>query len=225
MTTIEVRSAGLTIGELSIFHDVTLRASSGDTVALVGPSGSGKTSLLHCLGLLMTVTSGQVLVDGCEMQHAKERERLRFWRQRAAFVFQDYGLIDDETAAYNVTLSGGFTPRRLRTISPRVGAALTDVGLSGRERELVAHLSGGERQRVSMARAIHKQASIILADEPTASLDSGNREAITHLLLRQAERGAIVIVATHDEGLAAECGRRHELLGRAQYSEGSGAIS
>ena len=177
-------------------------------IALVGPSGCGKTTLLNCLGLLQRLSAGTVSVDGHDM--ASDRARRRFWRREAAFIYQDYGLIEEETLAYNVTLRAPGLLRRPRP-DARLDGILETVGLAGRQAETASVLSGGEKQRAGVARALYKEASYVFADEPTASLDPDNRRIVTGLLERAAKAGACVVIATHDDALASRADVVHSL--------------
>lgn len=201
--TIVAKDVSYTIKNRSILHSVNAECQPGRITALVGPSGSGKTTLLSCLGMLLTITGGQITIDGQDATGWNDARRRTFWRTKAAFIFQDYGLIDDGSVAYNVTMQSPPWWRRTPRISPSLTQVIEHVGLAGRENDTVSVLSGGERQRVGVARAIYKQASYIFADEPTASLDAANREMVTALLHDAARRGAGVIIATHDDELMA----------------------
>ena len=200
---IEVTDLAVTIGSHTILDGVTLTCRPGEVLALVGASGSGKTTLLNCLGLLQRPTRGTIRVDEVDATGWGERPRQRFWRDKAAFIYQDYGLIDEDSLAYNVTLTQPGPFRRRPRISPRVEDTLATVGLAGRALDRVSVLSGGEKQRAGVARALYKKASYIFADEPTASLDADNRHTVTRLLAKAAADGACVVIATHDEELAA----------------------
>lgn len=201
-----VEDVSMTIEDRLVLPMVSFTASSGSTVALTGPSGSGKTTLLNCIGLLLKPTAGGIRLDAQDTARLSLRTRLRFWRDRIAFVFQDYGLIDDETVGANVSLAqGSLWPRRHPRWSREVLRVLEEVGLPGRADDFVSKLSGGERQRVGIARALFKASPLVLADEPTASLDPANRRAIQDLLFLAAKRGATVVMATHDEELARKC--------------------
>ena len=170
---IEASDLGVTIAGRRILDGVTLTCRPGQVIALVGPSGCGKTTLLNCLGLLQRPSAGAVSVNGHDT--ASDRARRRFWRREAAFVYQDYGLIEEETLAYNVTLRApGFLRCRPRP-DARLDGILETVGLAGRQAETASVLSGGEKQRAGVARALYKEASYVFADEPTASLDPDNR--------------------------------------------------
>lgn len=187
---------------------VSLRVEEGRSLGLTGPSGSGKTTLLGVLGLLMAPDSGEIRVDGARAERWRDGARRRFWRRDAAFIFQDYGLIEEESAAYNVVLARPPLRARSALRDTRALEALAAVGLAGREGEPTASLSGGEKQRVGLARAIYKRARYIFADEPTASLDTKNRELVMGLLLAETRRGAAVVISTHDERLAEICDER-----------------
>lgn len=190
-----------------ILAPVSLSVVPGELIALTGPSGSGKTTLLNALSLLVRPAHGTLTVAGAPTNSWGDSQRRRFWREQAAFIFQDFGLIDEESAAYNVMMTRPPFRHSAALKDPRVASALEAVGLDGRGKDVVSMLSGGEKQRVGLARAIYKKASYVFADEPTASLDAQNRATVTELLLQEAERGAAVIVATHDETLATRCDR------------------
>lgn len=198
---IEGRGVGVDISGRQVVSGVDLTLQPGTMIAITGHSGSGKTTLLNCLGLLIPPSRGDVLCDGERTTRWGDSRRVRFWRDHAAFIYQDHGILDDETVVFNVALRKRLT----RAESARARAVLEGVGLSGREHESAAVLSGGEKQRVGVARAMYKEADVVFADEPTASLDHANRENVTTLLRQCAERGACVTIATHDLQLARVC--------------------
>ncbi|PBB09692.1 ABC transporter ATP-binding protein [Kocuria sp. WRN011] len=201
---IEAHDVGVTIGRRQIIHGESVRCVPGEMTALIGPSGSGKTTLLHTLGLLLPPTAGHVTADGVAVSSSCTRRA--FWRDHAAFVLQDYGIIDDEPVAFNVAM------RKTRNGADRtLRAALEHVGLSDREGELASHLSGGEKQRLALARAVYRDASVLFVDEPTASLDTDNRQLVVDLFADFARRGATVIVSTHDDEMIAACDHRHRM--------------
>lgn len=202
---------GVTIAGRTVLEDVNARVVPGQTLALVGPSGSGKTTLLNVLGLLVPIGQGTLTVDGRETRRWKDARRRTFWQHHAAFVFQDYGLIDEESVAYNVMLSRLPPFWRRRRETSKILPILERVELPDRAHERVSTLSGGEKQRVGLARAMFRAADVIFADEPTASLDRENRELVTACLLGEAGRGAAVVIATHDEDLIARCDVRVRL--------------
>lgn len=185
-----------------LFEDVSLSVASGTSLALVGLSGSGKTTLLNCLGLIQKPTSGKIIIGGHTYGNHTKKDTLAFWRTSAAFIYQDSGVIDEESILYNITLKRGrLSPKN----TTEAATALKEVGLSGREKEKAAVLSGGEKQRLGLARAIYKKASVLFADEPTASLDAHNKLMVQDLLFKRVALGATVILATHDLALAKSC--------------------
>lgn len=206
ITAADVRVA---IDDLEVLSGESLDCEPGRLTALVGPSGCGKTTLLHCLGLLQRPTAGAVLVDGEDTRGWDERRVRRFWRDKAAFVIQDYGIVDDESVAYNVTMTSRLFSGRVSGDLDRCGEALGVTGLADRETEPASHLSGGEKQRLAIARAIYKDAKVLFVDEPTASLDAVNRTRVIDLFRERAEAGCTVILATHDDDVMAASSARH----------------
>ncbi|MCS6711598.1 ATP-binding cassette domain-containing protein [Brachybacterium sp. EF45031] len=205
---IEGNNLSVAIDGREIVADESVRCAPGEMTALVGPSGSGKTTLLHALGLLLPVSRGHILVDGKDVTSYDGGQRRRFWRDHAAFVLQDYGIVDDESVGFNVTMRG---QRRATNADARLSAALEQTGLAGRAGETASHLSGGEKQRLALARAIYRRASVLFVDEPTASLDARNRHTVIELFTGFARQGATVVVSTHDEEMIAACDSRHPM--------------
>ena len=184
---IRANNVSLSINGRRILSNVTLLAEGGKMTALTGKSGSGKTTLLNCLGLIHPIDSGKIFVDNNDVTGWRESQRTLFWN------------IDDETVSFNVSL------KKFGNNQGQIKEVLEIVGLQGREKDKALVLSGGEKQRLGIARAILKNASVIFADEPTASLDNSNRQLVVSLLKDCANRGAAIILATHDERLVAEC--------------------
>lgn len=192
-----VDSVSHAYGETEVLHDVELVVSPGELVAMVGPSGSGKSTLLQLMGSLDSPTRGRILVDDVDV--GRLRRPAAFRRTTVGFVFQQHFLLPALTVAQNVELpmaAAGVPPRERRA---RARELLEDVGLLGRDGSLPSALSGGERQRVAVARALSNRPKLLLADEPTGSLDSVASEQIWRLLDRLRRRdGTTAIVASHD---------------------------
>ena len=166
--------------------------------ALIGPSGSGKTTLLHCLSGLVTPTEGGISIDGVCLSDLNEAELCHFRSHQVGYVFQKPLLMPYLTVAENLQLSASLQGRRLT--AGDIADLLGSVGLSGYEHRKPGKLSGGEAQRVSFLRAILRKPAILLADEPTASLDRENGEIIVReLLAYQKASGCTLLCATHDE--------------------------
>ena len=197
----EIRVNNLTVKIFGkkIFSDISFDIKGGDMIAITGKSGCGKTTLLNTLGLIQPPNNGEIFIDKINATKFNDKQKTKFWHEYATFIYQDYGIIEDENVAYNVTLNKATAKNK------EVKDILQKVGLGGREKELAVVLSGGEKQRIGIARAILKKASIIYADEPTASLDANNREMVITLLRECSKQGTIVVLATHDERLVQIC--------------------
>ncbi len=194
--------------ELRSLDDVYLAAAAGEVVAVMGPSGSGKTTLLHLLGGLDRPDRGRACVMGVDWQTLRGEARARFRRRACGFVVQGVALLPQATAGENVEvplLLDGVEPDLRQNL---VAEALARVGLAGAAAKLPDQLSGGEQQRVAIARTLVTGPAVVLADEPTGSLDSGTAEMVMRLLLDTAkERGAAVVLVTHDPVLAGHADR------------------
>ncbi|MDI3328885.1 MAG: ATP-binding cassette domain-containing protein [Alicyclobacillaceae bacterium] len=208
---IEADGVTMVLGGRKIIEGASLVCAPGTMTALVGPSGAGKTTLLHLLGLLLRPTGGRVLADGTDTTGWGSRQRRLFWKNHAAFILQDYGVIEEESVAFNVTMTSSVFGSRVVGDHERLKAALAETGLTGRERELAARLSGGQKRRLAIARALYKDAQVIFADEPTASLDDGNRARVVELLVSLARQGRVVVVATHDAEMASASDSQYSL--------------
>lgn len=213
---IEAKDISVAFGGRSVLDGESVRCKPGMMTALVGASGSGKTTLLHCLGLLLPVDKGSILIDGKDVTRYGTATRRRFWRDRAAFVLQDYGIMDEESVAFNVTMQASVIGKRVLGNKERLIQSLEQTGLKGRENELAGHLSGGEKQRLALSRAIYKDAHILFVDEPTASLDAINRRMVIKLLRDFAVCGRTVIVSTHDSVMIDACDAIHQVGSEAR---------
>jgi putative ABC transport system ATP-binding protein len=188
--------------EVHALREVDLSVERGELVAVMGPSGCGKSTLLTIAGSLEEVTSGQVLVDGVDLESVSRSDRARMRRRSIGYVFQDFNLLPGLTALENVTL-----PLELDGVSAK---AARTTGLAAMEELVVAEhadrfpdeLSGGERQRVAIARAIVGERGLLLADEPTGALDSVNGEGVMRLLRAATHHGVAGVVVTHEAQLA-----------------------
>lgn len=204
MGSIHLESVDYAIDSRMILHDVHMDCAGGMVTSLRGRSGCGKTTLLYMLGALLTPSSGTMTIDSSPAEHWKDAERCRFWHDHAAFVFQDYGMIPHENVLYNITLNRREARRAAKHLPRKMAAILSYLKLEDRCLDPIDALSGGERQRVSVARALWKDADYVFADEPTASLDSENKRIVTNLLFNLADKGACVVIATHDDDLVAK---------------------
>jgi putative ABC transport system ATP-binding protein len=189
--------------------DVYMNIWAGECVALMGPSGSGKSTLLSILGLISRPTDGHVLVQGKSVDDDNERSRARYRNQFFGYVHQEFAIIENESVEKNIVIPLQYADVRLtrQQRRNRVLQVLEQVDLVWALRKNASNLSGGERQRVAIARALINNPAVILSDEPTAALDGNSAQEIMQLFLSFRERGASVLIATHDERLVKHCDR------------------
>ena len=190
-------------GSLQVLKGIDLHIGKGEVVSIVGPSGAGKTTLLQIIGTLDTPDTGSVIIDGIDVTRLKDKEMAKFRNQHLGFVFQFHQLLPEFTALENVMIPALIGGKSKKQISDRAKELLDFLGLGDRTNHKPAELSGGEKQRVAVARALVNNPSIILADEPSGSLDSKNKEELHQLFfdLRDKYKQTFVIV-THDETLS-----------------------
>ena len=187
---------------------VSLSVADGEFVSIVGPSGAGKTTLLQIIGSLDRPDSGSVSYDGTEITSMGERELAAFRNRNMGFVFQFHQLLPEFTLAENVAMPAMIGGMGRRQALARAGELLVSLGLGERLDHRPSQLSGGERQRGAVARALINDPRVILADEPTGSLDSHNRRELLELFARlRATTGKTLIIVTHDESLALSADR------------------
>ena len=195
---------------VEVLREVSLELYPGEVKAILGPSGSGKTTLLHLLAGLDRPTSGEIYWDELAVHHASQSALARERAERLGLVFQHHYLLQDLHVLDNVMLTGRI---RGHIDVARAEALLVRVGLEDRAHYLPHKLSGGERQRAAVARALYPRPSLILADEPTGSLDRHNAVQVFELLLALArEEGQAVLMVTHDEGLVEAVDARYRLV-------------
>jgi putative ABC transport system ATP-binding protein len=206
--------------ETHALRSVDLEIAPGDFATLTGPSGSGKTTLLSLIGGLDRPTSGKVFVDGREVTALSAAALADLRLRRIGFVFQNYSLIPvlsaEENVAFVLHLQGLDKP----TCARRARAALAAVGLAGLEDRRPAKLSGGQQQRVAVARALAAEPAIVLADEPTANLDSTTAEGLIDIMAAlNREHGVTFLISTHDPRVVARVGRRISLVDGAVVAD------
>ncbi len=187
------------VTELRALQEVDLEVRAGELTMLMGPSGSGKTTLLSILGCILRASEGKLEVLGRDVSALAERELPRIRREGIGFVFQGFNLFPTLTAAENVALALDLRGVRAGEAKKRGEELLAEVGLDQKARSFPADLSGGQKQRVAIARALAGDPPILLADEPTAALDSTSGRTVIELLQRLArEHGRAVVMVTHD---------------------------
>ena len=200
---IEVQDIHKSFGALEVLKGVNLRVKKGEIVAIVGKSGAGKTTLLQILGTLDRPTRGKVMIEGNDVFALNDRELAAFRNKHIGFIFQFHQLLPEFTALENVCIPAMIAREKESEYRPRAEKLLTDLGLKERMGHKPNELSGGEKQRVAAARALMMHPDIILADEPTGSLDEKNKKELSDLLLQLRRKyGETILLVTHDKELA-----------------------
>lgn len=205
---IEVRNISKSFDRLRVLDDVSLTINDGEFLSIVGPSGAGKTTLLQIIGSLEAPDSGSVLYDGTDIVKMKSDALARFRNSNIGFVFQFHQLLPEFTITENVALPAMIGGKSKREAMAEATKILEGLGLGSRLDHRPNQLSGGERQRAAAARALINDPKVILADEPSGSLDSHNREELYRLFFElRATTGKTFIIVTHDESLAVNSDR------------------
>lgn len=200
---IEVKKIYKSFGDLAVLKGVNLTVEKGEIVAIVGKSGAGKTTLLQIIGTLDRPTQGQVFIEGTDVFALKDRELAAFRNRHIGFIFQFHQLLPEFTALENVCIPAMIAREKETEYLARATRLLTDLGLSDRLHHKPNQLSGGEKQRVAAARALMMSPDIILADEPTGSLDEKNKQELSELLLQlRKQYNQTILLVTHDKDLA-----------------------
>ena len=221
---IEIKGVTKSFGSLQVLKGIDLRIEKGEIVSIVGPSGAGKTTLLQILGTLDKPDSGSVVVDGIETSTLSTNKLSEFRNTHLGFVFQFHQLLPEFTAIENIMIPAyiaGMKPKETRN---RAEELLEFMGLSDRATHKPNELSGGEKQRVAVARALMNNPAVILADEPSGSLDSKNKEELHKLFFDLRDKfGQTFVIVTHDETLATLTDRTIHLKDGRIVGEGSEA--
>lgn len=190
-------------GQLEVLKGIDLHIKEGEFVSIVGASGAGKTTLLQIIGTLDTDHEGEVIINDTNIKKLSDKELSAFRNKQLGFVFQFHQLLPEFTALENVCMPGLIARRNSKEVEEKAKELLTKLGLQDRFHHKPNELSGGEKQRVAVARALINDPKLILADEPSGSLDSGNKKEL-HSLLRKLcnEYGLTILLVTHDNELA-----------------------
>lgn len=198
---IKIENLRKAFGEQVIFSDFSTEINDGEFVIISGRSGAGKTTLLNMIGFLEEYDSGRITVDGIELSEKKKQRD--YFLNKVGFLFQNFALIENKTVRQNLEI---IKPSARSEYD--IDTALNKVGLSDKADKKVYTLSGGEQQRVALARLFLKKCDIILADEPTGSLDKDNAETVIKLLKELNKKGKTVVIVTHDESIKNIAGAR-----------------
>ncbi len=205
---IQIESLSKSYGKHRILSGIDLAVRKGESVAITGPSGCGKTTLLNILGLLETYESGSILLSGKKYPGPETRQAMLLRRNEINYLFQSFALIDSRTVRDNLMLALYYTKLSKREKEEAIEKTLKRFSVSSKLDSNVNELSGGEKQRVAISRAMLKPGNLILADEPTGSLDARMAEIVMDSLVSAArETGKTLVVVTHDMLMAGKCDR------------------
>ena len=200
---IEVKNIHKSFGTLEVLKGVDLAVKKGEIVSIIGKSGAGKTTLLQIIGTLDKPDSGSVVIDGVDVFALKEKELADFRNRHIGFIFQFHQLLPEFNALENVMMPAMIARISEKEAEQRAVQLLTELGMAERLTHKPNELSGGEKQRVAAARAMMMSPDVILADEPSGSLDESNKKELHKLLLQMREQyGQTIIIVTHDKELA-----------------------
>ena len=194
-----------------VLDNISIDIKEGELVAITGESGRGKSTLLNIIGLLEYPDEGKLIIDGEVNVKPSSMKANKILRNKISYLFQNFALIDEESVYFNLMLSLKYNSCSKSEKKEKIKNALNKVGLENYEKRKIYELSGGEQQRVAIARVILKPSKIILADEPTGSLDEKNRDQVISLLKYLNKEGKTVVIVTHDKNVANECDRIIEL--------------
>lgn len=213
---IQIEGITKSFGQLQVLKGIDLNINKGEVVSIVGPSGAGKTTLLQIIGTLDRADAGRVIINGTDVSRMKEKELSAFRNREIGFVFQFHQLLPEFTALENVTIPALIKGVSATEARKQALEMLNFLGLSDRASHKSAELSGGEKQRVAVARALINNPAVVLADEPSGSLDTKNKEELHNLFFELRDKlGQTFVIVTHDEGLAGQTDRTiHMLDGR-----------
>ncbi|MBM6674950.1 ABC transporter ATP-binding protein [Marseilla massiliensis] len=200
---IDIKGITKSFGSLQVLKGIDLHIDKGEVVSIVGPSGAGKTTLLQIIGTLDKPDSGDIIIDGTDVRKLGAKKLSEFRNRRIGFVFQFHQLLPEFTAVENVMLPAFIAGMSKSEAKKRAMELLDFMGLSDRADHKPNELSGGEKQRVAVARALVNRPAVILADEPSGSLDSKNKDELHRLFFDLRDRtGQTFVIVTHDESLA-----------------------
>lgn len=201
---IDIKNITKSFGSLQVLKGIDLHINKSEVVSIVGPSGAGKTTLLQIIGTLDKPDAGTICIDGIDVSSLSTRKLSDFRNQHIGFVFQFHQLLPEFTALENIMIPAYIAGKSNSEAKQRALELLAFMGLSDRAHHKPAELSGGEKQRVAVARALVNKPAVILADEPSGSLDSKNKAELHQLFFDLRNKfGQTFVIVTHDEGLAA----------------------
>lgn len=208
---VQLKNINKSFDNKKVLSNINLSIKNEEMLAIVGESGKGKTTLLNIIGLIESYDSGDITINGKENPKLNSKAGINILRKDITFLFQNFALIDEKTVKYNLDIALKYVSIPKDEKDKLINISLEKIGLLGYEKNKIYQLSGGEQQRVALARALLKPSKIILADEPTGSLDEKNKLKVIDLLFELKKLGKTIIIVTHDLELANMCDRIYRL--------------
>lgn len=200
---IEIRNITKSFGSLQVLKGISLHINKGEVVSIVGPSGAGKTTLLQIMGTLDKPDQGEIVIDGIDVSRMSTKKLSDFRNTHIGFIFQFHQLLPEFTAIENIMIPAFIAGKSHREAKKKAEELLSFMGLTDRASHKPNELSGGEKQRVAVARALVNNPAVVLADEPSGSLDTKNKEELHQLFFDLRDKfGQTFVIVTHDEELA-----------------------
>lgn len=207
MRVISLKNITKKYGDNVIFEKFNLEVEQGDFIAIMGPSGKGKSTLLNIIGILEEFDSGSLEIYDVKEPKFYTKAGIKLLREKISYLFQNFGLVEDKTVEYNMNIATRFINLSKQEIEKKQEEVVKNLGLEGYEKKKIYQLSGGEQQRIALARILLKPSEIILADEPTGSLDEGNKNIVMNMLSDLNKAGKTIIIVTHDMEVAKCCSK------------------
>lgn len=223
---LELKNIYKSYGPINVLSDISLEFKKGEILAIVGPSGAGKTTLLQIAGTLDKPDSGEILFEGSSLLKLKEKKLARFRNENLGFIFQYHQLLPEFSAIENVALPSLIAGVSKKKALKEASALLDRLGLSHRLNHKPGELSGGEKQRIAIARALVNNPALVLADEPTGSLDSRNRDEIKKIISNlRLELNQTFVIVTHDPEMASIADRTVTMADGSIYKDTSNFVN
>ncbi|MBO1625261.1 bacteriocin ABC transporter ATP-binding protein [Bacillus cereus] len=201
MEIIKLVNVSKTYEKEEVLSNVNLTVENGEMIAITGESGKGKTTLLNIIGLITKKDKGDLLLFDTKNPSIHSKEAMMFRREKIGYLFQNYGLVDDETVKWNLNLALEYKKLSKKEKIEKIDVLLNEFKLSHLKEKMVYQLSGGEQQRIALIRLILQESDLILADEPTASLDAENEKVILQYLEQLNKKGKTIVVVTHNQDI------------------------
>ena len=207
MSIIKLENINKSYSKKTVLKDFSLEVEPGEFIAITGASGKGKSTILNIIGCIENYDSGKLIIDDQNGIKANTHAATKILREKISYLFQNFALVDEKTVEYNLQIAQKYSKTSKKEQKEKIKEALKFVGLEGYEKNKIYELSGGEAQRVAIARILLKPSKILLADEPTGSLDKENVALVMNILEKINKQGKTIVIVTHDQEVADRCHR------------------